>query len=103
MDNSSNHPNPPQSMEEVGTVVMRNAREGFASTQKECENWVRKSPTTAMLGAIAIGYLLNRVPLRAILLMKVRVLLALARPALLLFGAAKLYEFLQKRGLTKTK
>jgi hypothetical protein len=52
---------------------------------------------TSVLGAAAAGYLLHRMPVRAILVTQVRVLSALTPPALFLFGAAKLYEFLQKQ------
>jgi hypothetical protein len=51
----------------------------------------------------AAGYLLNRLPVRAILVTQVRVLSALMPPALFLFGAAKLYDFLQRQELTRQK
>jgi hypothetical protein len=38
---------------------------------------------------------------RAIIVTQIRVLSALTPPALLLFGAAKLYEFLQRQELAK--
>jgi hypothetical protein len=40
-------------------------------------------------------------PVRAILVTQVRVLSALTPPALLLFGAAKLYDFLQNQELAR--
>jgi len=54
-----------------------------------------------VLGAVAAGYLLHRLPVRAILVTQVRVLSALAPPALFFFGAAKLYEFLQRQEMAK--
>ena len=74
---------------------MRKVRGDIVRSHQAGEEWVRESPTTAMLGAIAVGYILHLLPLRAILITKARVISALARPALLLFGAAKLYEFLK--------
>lgn len=88
-------------MEEGVSVVLNNARQGVRRRYQECENRIRKSPTTVVLGAVAAGYFLHRMPVRAILVTQVRVLSALTRPALFLFGAAKLYEFLQKQELAR--
>lgn len=88
-------------MEEGVTVLLSNARQGIRHRYQKCENQIRKSPTTAVLGAVAVGYLLHRMPVRAILVTQVRVLLALTPPALILFGAAKLCEFLQRHELAK--
>lgn len=55
------------------------------------------------MGAVVAGYPLHRLPVRAILLTQVRVLSALTPPVLILFGAAKLYEFLQRQELKKGK
>lgn len=84
-------------MEDGVNVLLSNARLGIRRRYRECENRVRKSPTKAVLGAVAIGYLLHRLPVRAILVAQVRVLSALAPPAFFLFGAAKLYGFLQRQ------
>jgi hypothetical protein len=77
------------------------ARQSLRHRYEECEKAIRKSPTTSVLGAVAAGYLLHRLPVRAILVTQVRVLSALAPPALFLFGAAKLYEFLQRQELAR--
>jgi hypothetical protein len=74
-----------------------NVQKSICHRYQECENQIRRSPATSVLGAVAVGYLLHRLPVRAILVTQVRVLAALAPPALILFGAAKLYEFLQRR------
>lgn len=88
-------------MEEGACVLLKNARQGIRDRFQKCENKIRKSPMTAVLGAAATGYLLHRMPVRAILVTQVRVLSALTPPALFLFGAAKLYDFLQKQELLK--
>ena len=90
-------------MEEGVNVLMYNARQGIRHRYQRCQNQIRKSPTTAVLGAVAAGYLLHRLPVRAILVTQVRVLSALAPPALFLFGTAKLYEFLQRQEIAKQK
>ena len=103
MNDKSNHQAPTLSMEEGVNVLLSNARQSIRLRYQKCENQIRKSPTTAVLGAVAAGYLLHRMPVRAILVTQVRILSALTPPALFLFGAAKLYEFLQRQELTKLK
>ena len=90
-------------MEEGVKVLLGNARQGIRHRYQKCENKVRKSPVTAVIGAVAAGYLLHRLPVRAILVTQIRVLSALAPPALFLFGAVKFYEFLQRQELAKRK
>ena len=88
-------------MEEGINVLLCNAKQGIRHRYQQCQNHIRKSPTTAVLAAVAAGYLLHRLPVRAILVTQVRVLSALAPPALFFFGAAKLYEFLQRQEMAK--
>lgn len=97
MNNTSNHPDPLQTMEEGVHVLFSNAKEGFCHCYQDCEDHIRKSPVTAVLGAVAAGYLLHRMPVRAILVTQVRILSALTPPALVLFGAAKIYDFMRSR------
>ncbi len=84
-------------MEEGVNALLSNARQGIRQRYEKCENRIRNSPTKAVLGAVAAGYLMHRLPMRAIVVTQARVLSALTPPALLLFGAAKLFEFLQRQ------
>lgn len=84
-------------MEDGVNALIGNARQGIRQRYQKYENHIRKSPTKAVLGAVAAGYLMHRLPMRAIIVTQVRVLSALTPPALLLFGAAKLFEFLQRQ------
>lgn len=90
-------------MDQGVNVLLGKAGQGISHRYRECQNQIRQSPTTAVLGAVAVGYFLNRLPVRAILVAQVRVLLAPTPPVLLFFGAAKLYEFLRRRELAKPK
>lgn len=90
-------------MEEGINVLLCNAQQGIRQRYQQFQNQIRKSPTTAVLGAVATGYLLHRLPVRAIAVTQVRVLSALAPPALFLFGTAKLYEFLRSQTLVRQK
>lgn len=97
MNDPSNLPPPHQSMDEEIKDLLRNAQESIHLQYGKFENRVRHSPSSAILGALAAGYLMHRLPMRAILLTKVRIIAAMAPPALLLFGAAKFYDFMQRR------
>lgn len=90
-------------MQEGVNTLIGNARQGVRERYQECENRIRSSPTKAVLGAVAAGYLMHRLPMRAIVVTQVRVLAALTPPALLLFGAAKVFEFLQRQETAKRK
>lgn len=97
MNVPSNQPDHPRTLEEGLRDCLCSARQCIQQQHHQCEDWVRQSPTAAVLGAVAAGYLLHRLPLRAILVTKIRVLTALTPPALFLFGAAKIFECLQRR------
>ncbi len=97
MNDQSNNPTTPPSVEEGAKALIRQARHNLHQRHQNCENNIRQSPTTAVLIAVAVGYFLHLLPIRAILVTKVRVISALAPPALFIFGAAKLVEFLQRQ------
>ncbi len=103
MNDSSNRTVNRLSMEEGVNALLNNARDGIRQRYETCETGIRKYPAKAVLGAVVVGYFLNRLPVRAILITQVRVLSALTPPTLFLFGAAKLYGFLQKQDSTKKK
>jgi len=79
-------------------ALVHKAEESIVHCMHDCEDFIRRSPTKAMLGALAAGYLLRNLPLRALIVAKVRLITALAPPALVLYGAAKVYEFIQEQG-----
>ena len=55
-----------------------------------------------MLIAVGTGYVLSRMPLRAIIVSQIRLAATLAPPALLALGAVKLCEFLQSSSRPRT-
>lgn len=78
-------------------ALLRDVQQCARNHYEQCEDCIRQAPGKAVLGAIAVGYLLHRLPVRAILYTQMRVLSALTPPALLICGAAKVYDFLRKR------
>lgn len=103
MTDTSLKPAPPLSVEEGVNALLSNAQTSIRHHYQECEQQVRKSPTTSLLVALAAGYCLHRLPVRAIVVANVRLLSALAPPALFLFGAAKVCEFLQQQDARKQR
>lgn len=101
MNDPSNNPAEPVSVEEMVNASLSSVRQCIRQRREKCESRIRQSPTASVLGAVGVGYVLHRLPVRAILVTQVRVLSALAPPALFLFGAAKLFGFLQRRDLAK--
>lgn len=87
----------PISLEEGVNTLLCNAQQRFRDHYQSCEEHIRHSPASSVIGAVIAGYCAHRLPLRAIAIAQVRVLAALAPPALFLFGAAKVFEFLQRQ------
>jgi hypothetical protein len=67
-------------------------KEQVEAALSETEDYIREKPTQSLLCAFVAGYILNRLPLGRILGGLVRLLLAALRPAILIYGAAKLYQ-----------
>jgi hypothetical protein len=62
----------------------------------ETEDYVRAKPAQSLLWAFVAGYVLNRLPLGRILSGFCRLLIVALRPAILIYGAAKLYQVAQQ-------
>ena len=62
----------------------------------ETEDYVREKPAQSLVWAFVAGYVLNRLPLRRILSGLLRLLIVALKPAILLYGAAKLYQAAQE-------
>ncbi|RYD36587.1 MAG: hypothetical protein EOP87_05185 [Verrucomicrobiaceae bacterium] len=77
--------------------VLHSGKEKTLDCLGKWEDRVRKHPVESVLGAVVVGCLLHRMPVRSILVAKVKLVSALAPPALLAYGAAKLCEILQKK------
>jgi len=101
MNPTSNQPEEPKSVENMIHASLCDARHRIQRSYVKFEDQMRKAPMTSALGAVAVGCLLHRLPVRSILVTQVRVISALIPPALFLFGAAKLYDSLLKRDFMK--
>lgn len=87
---------PVPTIEQGVHALIGDVKKQICQRYEDCEQRVRRSPGKAVLVAVATGYLLHRLPVRALLVSQVRLVAARTPPALLAFGAAKLCEFLQR-------
>jgi hypothetical protein len=62
----------------------------------ETEDYVREKPAQSLVCAFVAGYVLNRLPLGRVLSGLLRLLIVALRPAILIYGAAKLYQAAQE-------
>lgn len=77
--------------------LIQDAKACACGKYEACENYVRKHPGKAMLIAAGAGMIAHRLPLRALFVTQARIIAALAPPAMIAFGAAKLCEVLQRQ------
>ena len=66
------------------------------SVLSETEDYVREKPAQSLVCAFVAGYVLNRLPLGRVLSGLLRLLIMALRPAILIYGAAKLYQAAQE-------
>ena len=66
------------------------------SVLTETESYVREKPAESLLFAFAAGYILNRLPLGRVVSGLLRLLIFALKPAILIYGAAKLYQAAQE-------
>jgi hypothetical protein len=73
----------------------------MAQGWQQLEARIRDRPGPYIFSAVAIGYLSQIIPFRALLLRTGRLCLQLVRPVLFLAGAVKLIEYLRKNAKTQ--
>ena len=76
---------------------MQWVKERVETVVSETGEYVREKPTQSLFYAFAAGYILNRLPLGRVLAGILRLLFVALKPAILIYGAAKLYRSSQER------
>jgi len=71
-------------------------KEQVEAVFNETESYVREKPGQSLLYAFIAGYILNRLPIGRILSGLLRLLVVALRPAILIYGATKLYQAAQE-------
>jgi hypothetical protein len=72
------------------------AREQFDAVLNQAEDYVREKPAQALLYAFAAGFIVNRLPMGRIMSGGFRLLLFAFKPAILIYGATKLYHAVEE-------
>jgi len=78
--------------EELAERTLRYTREQFHEVVHQTEDYVRANPTRSILYAFITGLILDRLPLGGLLRGAVRLFLFALKPAILIYGATKLYQ-----------
>ncbi len=71
---------------------LRYTKEHWDEMLSQTEEFVRANPTRALFYGVAAGFILDRLPIFRIFGSLVRVLLMAFKPAILIYGATKLYQ-----------
>ena len=83
-------------LEEFPERGLSSAKEQFETALSQTEDYVREKPAQSLLYAFIAGYILNRLPIGRILGGLLRLLAVALKPAVLIYGATKLYQATQE-------
>jgi len=72
-------------------------KEQFDTVVNETGDYVREKPAQSLMWAFVAGFILNQLPIVRILSGVVRLLMFALRPAVLIYGATKLYQATQEQ------
>jgi glucose-6-phosphate dehydrogenase assembly protein OpcA len=75
---------------------LRYTKEQFEQILRQTEDYVREKPAQSLLYALVAGFILNRLPVGRILAGVARLLMVAFKPAILIYGATKLYQASQR-------
>jgi hypothetical protein len=81
--------------EDIAERGLQYTKDQFAYLLSETEDFVRENPARALGYALAAGFILNRLPLGRILGGVVRLALVAFKPAILMYGATRIYQAAQ--------
>ena len=81
--------------EDIAERSLRYTKEQFEQIVEQTEDYVRENPTRAIAYAVVAGLILDRLPIGRILGGLSRLTLIAIKPAILIYGASKLYQAAQ--------
>ena len=74
---------------------LRYTKDQFEQILEQTEEYVRENPARSIAYALVAGFILNRLPIGRILSGITRLVLIAFKPAILAYGATKLYQAAQ--------
>ena len=72
------------------------AREQVDAVLNQTEHYVRERPTQSLFYAFLAGFIMNRLPIGRVISVLMRLVLFALKPAILVYGATKLYQALEE-------
>ncbi len=78
--------------DDLAERTLRYTKGEFERVLQQTEEYVREKPTQSILYALLAGFILNRLPIGRILGAMVRLILIAFKPAILIYGATKIYQ-----------
>jgi hypothetical protein len=82
--------------EDLAQRGLRYTKEQFDAVLNQTENYVRENPAQSLLYAFVAGFVLNRLPIGRVLGGVFRLVALALKPAILIYGATKLYQAAQE-------
>ncbi len=82
--------------EDIAQRGIRYTQEQWGEIIGQTEDFVRANPTKALCYGVAAGFILNRLPIFRLFGGVLRLILMAFKPAVLVYGATKLYQMVQK-------
>ena len=80
---------------DVAERGLRYTKDQFEQVLEQTEEFVRENPARSIAYALIAGFILNRLPIGRILGGLVRLIMIAIKPAILAYGATKLYQAAQ--------
>jgi hypothetical protein len=75
---------------------LRYTREQFDEIRHQTEDYVRENPAQSLFYAFVVGLILNRLPIGRLLGGVFRLAVFALKPAILIYGATKLYQAVEE-------
>ena len=82
--------------EDIAERTVRYTKEQFDALLSQTEDYIRHNPAQALCYAFVAGLILDRLPVSRILNGVFRLTLFAIKPAILIYGATKLYQTIEE-------
>ena len=86
----------PQDSDDLAERGLRYTREQFDEIRHQTEDYVRENPAQSLFYAFVAGLILNRLPVGRVLGGVFRLAVFAFKPAILIYGATKLYRAVEE-------
>jgi hypothetical protein len=82
---------------DIAARGLQYTKEQWDEIMAQTEDYVRANPTKSLLYGVAAGFVLDRLPIFRILGALVRLCFMAFKPAILIYGATKVYQLLSSQ------